>query len=393
MFGSAFFLVTAEELHSRGEIDATQGAVGEAVEKAAQIVASPVTATWVRTKWGDKYLEKENVFYRMLLILGLSSYESITGDTQYHAIMSRQRSTLAEELAQAKLHLRDDYPNECYPADMLWAVAAIQRAARLEQTQHDDLAASLIAAFDGPLKAKEGLPVFQADSRSGHEIQGARGCANSGILLFTGELDPAIAERWYGDYEKHFWKDTGWIVGFSEMPRGTDAQFMDIDSGPVVCDIGFVSSAFGIGAARSVGRVDHAAPLTMEAVACSWPTPFGPLIPGLMGKLGADSWSLGEVALLFSMTRPRRTTQSTPFDGPVPNIVWALLATYTSLGLFFIGFEIRSCRRALRQWNTQYEEQPSVVARPVSQRKDAKTRGGGRALNQSRRTRGSTLDT
>ncbi len=128
MFGAVFFLVTAEDLHARGKIDATQGTVREAVEKAAQIVASPVTATWVRTKWGNGYLEKENVFYRMLLILGLSSYERITGRTQYHALMSRQRVTLAEELGKAKLHLRDDYPNECYPADMLWAVAAIQRA-------------------------------------------------------------------------------------------------------------------------------------------------------------------------------------------------------------------------------------------------------------------------
>ena len=111
----------------------TQGTIREAVEKAAEIVASPVTATWVKTKWGAGYLEKENVFYRMLLILGLSSYERITDNTQYHAMMSRQRVTLADELGKAKVHLRDDYPGECYPADMLWAVAAIQRAARLDR--------------------------------------------------------------------------------------------------------------------------------------------------------------------------------------------------------------------------------------------------------------------
>jgi hypothetical protein len=80
MFGAAFFLVTAEDLQTRNQIDATRGTIGEAVEKAAQIVASPVTATWVKTKWGNSYLEKENVFYRMLLILGLSSYEKITAN-------------------------------------------------------------------------------------------------------------------------------------------------------------------------------------------------------------------------------------------------------------------------------------------------------------------------
>ena len=102
MFGSVFFLVTAEDLQKQGKIDATQGTIREAVEKAAQIVASPVTATWVKTKWGDGYLEKENVFYRMLLILGLSSYERITGDTQYHALMSQQRADAGGRIGQGK---------------------------------------------------------------------------------------------------------------------------------------------------------------------------------------------------------------------------------------------------------------------------------------------------
>ena len=147
----------------------------------------------------------------MLLIMGLLSYEKITGDGRHHSLMSRQRITLAEELAKAKLHLRDDYPDECYPGDMLWAVAAIQRAARLDGARHDDLAKGLMAAFDGPLKAAEGLPAFQVEARSGRILQGARGCANSGLLLFAAELDPEIAAQWYKTYEEKFWKDTGWI--------------------------------------------------------------------------------------------------------------------------------------------------------------------------------------
>ena len=189
------------------------------MNKAAEIVASPATGTWVKQKWGKGYVERENVFYRMLLILGLSSYEKITGETQYHAMMSHQRVTLADELAKAKFHLRDDYPGECYPADMLWGVAAIQRAAKLENTSHDELAKGLIASFDGPLMAPEGLPAFQADSRSGAIMQGARGCSNSGILLFTAELDQEVADRWYANYEKGFWKDNGWVVGFTEKLR------------------------------------------------------------------------------------------------------------------------------------------------------------------------------
>jgi hypothetical protein len=349
MFGATFFLVTAGDLQAQGAIDATRGTVRDAVETAAEIVASPATATWVKAKWGNGYLEEENVFYRMLLILGLSSYERITGNTQYHTMMSRQRATLADELEKAHLHLRDDYPGECYPADMLWAVAAIQRAAKLDGANHDRLAKSLMTTFDGALKAPEGLPAFQAESRSGRILQGARGCANSGILLFASELDPTIAGRWYDAYEKNFWKDTGWILGFTEMPRAANDDLMDVDSGPVVCGIGSVSSAFGIGAAKTVGRIDRAAPLTAETVAASWPTPFGFLVPGLMGRLAVKSWSLGEVALLFSMTRPTSAAETVPFTGHAPLVVWACFVVYAGAGVFFIGFDIRSTCRLVRR--------------------------------------------
>lgn len=350
MFGSVFFLVTADDLQARGQIDATRGTLREAVEKAAEVVASPVTATWVRTKWGETYLDRENAFYRMLLILGLSSYETITGDLRHRPLMSAQRRQLAQELAAAPRHLLDDYPGECYPNDLLWAVTAIQRAARLEGEHHDELAASLMAAFDGPVRAKEGLPAFQVDSTTGLILQHSRGCGNSGILLFAFELDPAIAARWYHAYETHFWKDTGWVAGFAEMPHGTQADFQDVDSGPVLFGLGSVASAFGIGAAKSAGRLDHAVPLTLEAVACSWPSPFGFLVPALLGKVAADSACLGEIALLFSMTRPVRTSAIVPFSGRIPGIVGILFATYAGLGLAIIASEIRRCRQLLQKY-------------------------------------------
>lgn len=348
MFGSVFLLVTAEDLHTRGRIDATRGAFRSAVEKAAEVVASPVTATWVRTKWGESYLERENVFYRMLLILGLSSYESITGDGQYRNLMSSQRRSLARELLAAPRHLLDDYPGECYPNDILWAVAAIQRAARLENEHHDDLTVRLMAVLDGPLLAKEGLPAFQVDAASGRILQHSRGCGNSGILPFAFELDPSIAAQWYRAYETGFWKNNGWIAGFSEIPLDDPQDFMDVDSGPVWFGLGSVASAFGIGAARSAGRLDHAVPLTLEAVACSWPTPFGLLVPSLLGKTAANSACLGEIALLFAMTRPIQVATTVAFDGPAPRVVWLLLAAYAGIGSALLALAAILARKARR---------------------------------------------
>lgn len=349
MFGSVFFLVTAEDLQRQGRLDASRGALRRAVDCAAAVVVAPDTATWVRQKWGPDYLERENLFYRMLLLLGLSSYESISGDERHHAWMSRLRSHLAAELAAAPRHLLDDYPGECYPNDILWAVAAIQRAARLDATHHDPLARSLMTTFDGPLRAPEGLPAFQVDAPTGRQVQNARGCGNSGILIFAPELDALIASKWYQAYESRFWKTSPWLSGFTELPLGNPGPFMDVDSGPVWFGLGSVASAFGVGAARAAGRLDHAVPLALEAFACSWPTPFGSLLPGLMGKLAADAPCLGDIALLFSLTRPVGPNV-VPFTGPLPRVVWLLPVAWIILGLGIVAAE---CFGLRREWRRQ----------------------------------------
>jgi hypothetical protein len=331
MFGAVFFLAAADELQRQGAVDAREGQLRRAVDQAAGVVVSPDTATWVKAKWGDAYLERENVFYRMLLILGTASYERITGDTRHHALMSAQRKGLAAELERAPFHLLDDYPGECWPNDVLWAVVAIQRAAELDGTNHDALARGLVAVLDGPASAG-GLPAFMADKRTARAEATPRGCGNSGILSMAAELDPAAAARWYGVYESGFWQENIWLAGFREHPKGAAATFSDVDSGPVAFGFGSVASAFGIGASRAAGRFDHTAKLTMEAVACSWPTPFGFLLPSLMGSVAMGGGCLGDAALLFSMTRPARAVETVPFKGPPPLIVWLMLAAYAGVG-------------------------------------------------------------
>lgn len=349
MFGSVFYLVTAQELHERGLIDATQGVFREAVELSAEIVASPKTATWVRTKWGDDYLERENLFYRMLLIMGLSAHQSVTGDKAHDALLIQQTHALADEIYEAPLHLVDDYPYECYPNDILWAVAAIQRSGQLRGEEYERLIRSFMKTFDGPKVKVDGFPAYQMYSQQGYILQTPRGCGNSGILQFAAELDSDIALSWYSTHDRDFWKDNGWLAGFTELPVGSNDHVADVDSGPVWLEYGSVASAFGIGATNSVGRLDHSVPLTYEAVACSWPTPFGFMVPKLMGLAAVDSPSLGEVALLFSMSRPNQTAEVVPYDENIPGIVWVMLIAYLGVGGMFVLFEVRGIRKLLRR--------------------------------------------
>jgi hypothetical protein len=327
MFGSVFLLLAAEELERSGApvSDTTR----EALRFAAAVIADPATSTWVQEKWGPAYRERENVFYRMLLLLGLGSYEAQTGDRSHAAILRAQTESLTRELLAAPLHLADDYPGECYPNDVLWAVVALRRAAALGYGSREDverLARELLRVLDGPALAQQGLPAFQVDAATGAPLQPARGSGNSGILSMAAELDAEVASRWYARHAEQYWSE-GWLRGFREMPRGM-AGHGDVDSGPILFGVGSVASGFGIGAARSAGRLDHAVPLAMEAVAASWPTPFGPLIPGAMGWMAADGWCFGELALLFAFTRPTSAAPTVPYEGGVPAAVWLCIAFY-----------------------------------------------------------------
>jgi hypothetical protein len=331
MFGSVFFLVAADEL-SRSHRIVIEGTTREALQLAARVVAHPATSTWVQVKWGSSYLERENVFYRMLLILGLGSYESLTGDKRYAVTLGKQTESLTRELLAAPLHLADDYPEECYPNDVLWAVAALKRASMLGYGSRQDvdrLATGVLTVLEGPARASQGLPAFQVDARTGEPLQPARGSANSGLLSMAAELDAGVASRWFERYAAQYWQE-GWVSGFREVPVGVGG-YEDVDSGPVVFGLGSVATGFGIGAARSVGRFDHAVPLAMETVPASWPTPFGLLLPGALGWAAADGWCFGELALLFSMTRPNASGKVVPYQGGVPPMVWL------SLGIFLTG--------------------------------------------------------
>jgi hypothetical protein len=89
-----------------------------------------------------------------------------------------------------------------------------------------------------------------------------------------------------------------------------------------------------------------------------------------MGRLTVKSWSLGEVAILFSMTRPTYLAERVPFKGRTPPIVWLLLAAYAGTGLFAIGFEIRCYRRLIRR-HKEANVSSNTRLRPTKDRCDA----------------------
>jgi len=362
LFGSVFYLWATESLQEAWEKDhglssmAPREYARGAIEAAAALITDPGHASWVKDHWGEEYLHCENVFYRMLLIGGLTSYEKLMGDGKYLGVLRGQVDTLSEELDASPYGLLDDYPGECYPTDVLVAVAIIQRADEVLGTDHSAFVGRSLRAFQGDLLDATGLPPYAANSKNGAILVGARGCGNSYMLTWAPGLWQDKAKEWYADYEKHFWQRRWGAVGFREFPKNTlgGEWYFDVDAGPVVAGHGVAATAFGIGAARANGRFDHAYPMSAEAIVASWPLPDGTLLGARVLSNMADAPFIGETALLFNFTRTPAEGFAVKKGGRLPVLVYCALAFYFGIGaLLVVGTVL-----GLRRWRKRYSTKP-----------------------------------
>lgn len=361
MFSAVFYLWATEALQDDWESNpaiskkAPNVYAKPAIEAAAKLITDPNNAAWVIEHWGDDYLESENLFYRMLLIAGLTSYQKLLGDVQYQGMLVDQIESLSAELDASPHGLLDDYPGECYPVDIVPAIAVIKRASEMLGMDKAIFLSRSLRGFEGDsLDDKTNLPAYSVGSKSGKAYGPARGVGVSYMLVWAPELWPDTADYWYQQYEKHFWSRGGLVSGFLEFSRDTEVEalFFDVDAGPVVQGYGVAASAFGIAAARVNNQAEQSYPLAAEALVASWPLPHGTLlVPRMLSNL-SDAPYIGESALLFAMTRTPVTDLDVELDFIIkkrlPNIVYIGLLSYGLLGGVILWSAIRLILSARR---------------------------------------------
>jgi len=370
LFGSVFYLWATEALQDAVQakpslcpVPPNQYARG-AIEAAAALVADPDHAGWVKQHWGEDYLEHENLFYRMLLISALTSYQKLLGDTRYEELLRWQVGSLANELDESPHGLLDDYPGQCYPVDIVPAIAAIQRADAVVGMDHSQFVAKAVRGFeDTRLDSHTGLPAYVVDSTTGRAEDSARGVGLSFMLTWAPQLWPQTARDWYAKYTGQFWQEGLLFAGFREFPKDIDVGWFnmsDVDAGPIIGGYGVAASAFGVGATRIMGDTDHAYRLAAQALVASWPLPDGTLlVPRVLSSV-SDAPYLGEAATLFALTRTPAMQVQNGAKPRLPLIVHMVVLALLALGVY----EIYASALKLRRWRRQdprcYVPQPQL---------------------------------
>ncbi len=365
LFGSVFYLWATESLQDAWEKDHSASVMAPnvyakgAIEAATSLVIDPTQANWVKIHWGENYLKTENVFFRMLVISALTSHARLTGEKHYLPLLKEQTDSLSAELDASRRGLLDDYPSECYPGDVLTAIAMIHKADKVLGTDHSAFVNRAIRGFQNEALDSRGLVPYAANAASGRPASPSRGCGNSYVSLFSPDIWPEQARKWYDLYSQHFWQESWTCAGFREFPKDLSGNnwYIDVDAGPVLGGFGCAACAFGVGAARANGHFEHAYPLTAEMLVTSWPLPNGTrLFPRLLSN-AADAPYLGEAGILFNLTRLPGEGVPIKTGGSIPRFVLIFLALQLGIGLTLLVSPIRS----LRYWQKHY------VSKPVSQ--------------------------
>jgi hypothetical protein len=171
LFGSVFYLWSMESLQKAWERDPGQAPVApaiyarEAIEASVNLVTDPSQGAGVRQYWGNDYLHRQDLFYRFLLISAMTSYTHLTGETRFIDRLRDQVETLSAELEASPHGLLDDYPSQCYPTDVVGAIAAIRRADDILKTDHSAFVQRALRGFQSPQADRFGLIPYSADAR------------------------------------------------------------------------------------------------------------------------------------------------------------------------------------------------------------------------------------
>lgn len=225
LFGSVFYLQAMEALQEAWLRDNRLAPVApavyghDAIAAAAALITDPGQAKWVQDYWGKDYLHHADLFYRYLLISGMTSYTRVTGDGKYLGSLRDQVETLSAEIDASPCGFLDDYPQQCFPPDIISALAAIRRADGVLHTDHSAMLQREWRAFSPPFVDAHGLPHFRVDATTGMPEEPSRGSGNSFNLAALPNLWPAQSAAWYRAYTDQFWQVRYGLVGFREFAR------------------------------------------------------------------------------------------------------------------------------------------------------------------------------
>ncbi|RYD39437.1 MAG: hypothetical protein EOP85_15940, partial [Verrucomicrobiaceae bacterium] len=227
VYGAFFYLQAVERLQEQWladpslskEAPAVTGA--DAIEASLRIMLDPDHAHWIRAYWGEDHMTEENCFYRMLVIGCITSHHNLTKETRHLPLLKTTVEDLVKEIDSSSTGLIDDYPDQCFPCDVVCCIAMIEHASKALGEDRSGWAKQAMTRVMENFPS--GLPPYMAHAPTGAAQEPSRGCTNGFFFTYSAGLAPDDSPVWYRAYVDEFWQENLLAAGWREFSNESDA--------------------------------------------------------------------------------------------------------------------------------------------------------------------------
>lgn len=139
-----------------------------------------------------------------------------------------------------------------WPADNFTAIASLAIHDQIFEPKYQEFIKSWLRKVDLSIDLKTGLIPHSVKIKDNSKIESARGSSQALILRLLTEIDLKTAEKYYSIFKNNFKDEVFGFPGIREYEIGVNGDG-DIDSGPLIFEIGLAATIVSIGTSRAVG--------------------------------------------------------------------------------------------------------------------------------------------
>lgn len=225
------------------------------IDSLIQIVMSPELRAYDRERWSEDPLEtldgnESHISYISHLAWMIGGYKHIGGGDKYDELYHKLCETMNRRIIESPNMNLPTYPGECvYVPDMLVAIVALS----VYSQQYEGKYYSTVCQWTDEAKhhwldKDTGmLASFLPDEREGMygeaPIKGSYSALSCYYLTF---VDEEFAQDQYEKLKSSFLQKRP-IMGFKEYHNRRCWLGMDIDAGPIICNLSPTGTAFAVG--------------------------------------------------------------------------------------------------------------------------------------------------
>ncbi len=148
------------------------------------------------------------------------------------------------------------YISAAWPADITVGIASLSLFDQIATPKHKNAIDIWYNKVQKHLD-KHGLIPHETHHKTGQILESARGCSQTLMLYFLYEINPDCINDYKAIYKEKFLTYRFGLPGILEYPKGTKGSG-DIDSGPVILDVGGAASIVGQATMIKLGEYEVA---------------------------------------------------------------------------------------------------------------------------------------